>query len=414
MFPAIRLSSFEETTKPSVLEGNDINKCISNLGYFYAIGLFKQMSELQKLSSTIFLELEKDFNKLNVRMEEMSNRIASFKQRANQVIQANQQMAPHQFAANACVQNPMPDVSSAQDANLDNADVFVKDLIANTVPAPTLKPFASVIPNYAELDKQITDPSQFLEQYRNELVEKYKGLLQESKKKKRKTVDTQPTQASDQSSTMLHAYTETITPPAITLLIPPPPGQTSGWRNKALEDMQKAATSSNGNGPTMYVAPPPSIAPSIRTSARAFNLTSPQPVAYSQSSGPSFGGNVPPPPPPPPPPPGLAPPPKGGAPKPAAPVAAAGGDAAPAQTAPRTPQLPPRPAGGAHLDLIKAGGFKLKPVKKEERPLVHEEVVDPNKLSVGELLAQVAKIRDIVKSDDDDDDGGEKEDSEDW
>ncbi|EAY03278.1 hypothetical protein TVAG_299410 [Trichomonas vaginalis G3] len=434
MFPAIRLSSFEETTKPSMLDSGDINKCIANLGYFYSIGLFKQMSELQKLSATIFLELEKDFNKLNERMENVSQRINNFKRTAQSVIAQNQAMSPQQFAEKACVQNQMPNVKTATDADLSNADIFVKDLLAKTYPAPTLQPFASIIPNYAELDKQITDPKQFEQQYRQELFEKYKELTQISAKKKRQAVTVPENKDVDKSSTMLHAYTETIVPPPVILLIPPPPGQTSGWRDKALQDMQHASTSSGRGVNTTFVAPPPSMAPSVRPRVPNFNVQSPQLSSFQPplnslepSPSPSFPplpppmkpqsfaaipppGALPPPPPPPPPPP-KAP---GGGSLPPPPPAASPGIAAPPPSTPAPTNQGPLPgAPRGHLDLIKAGGFKLKPVKKEDVKPVNEDV-DPNSLSIGELLAKVAKVREDTKLSDDDENGDDEEDSEDW
>ena len=412
MFPAIKLPTFEETTKPSLLENGDLTKSITNLGYFYSIGLFAQMSELHKLSSTIFLELEKDFNKLNARVESMQQRIASFKQKAETVIQKNASMSPDEMAQRPCVQNPMPNVSTGQDADLSNADIFVQELLEKAVPPPSLQPWAPIIPNYAELNKKISDPNQFAKQYKEELLAFLdQATKQQERKKKKRRVEVDENKTTEKSSTMLHAYTETIAPPTVTLLTPPPKGQTSGWRNKALQEMQAVSSASQGSYATPRVSTPaPRMnAPAARTTPV---LQSPQQsqAAYQQQQQqqsyarnipappanippppppPSMGANVPPPPPPPPPanlpPPPPPPPPPGGAAPPARSIA-------PKPSAPKPP--PPEPAAPSHLDLIKKGGFKLKPVKKEapKAPVV-EEPKDPNSLSIGELLAKVACIR---------------------
>jgi hypothetical protein len=411
MFPAIRLSTFEETTKPSLLEPGDLSSSILNMGYFYSIGLFQQMSELKKLSSTIFLELEKDFNKLNARVESMQQRIATFKQQAARVIQRNANMSPDEMAQRPCTQNPMPNVSTGQDADLSNADVFVQELLASANPPPTLKPWAPIIPNYQELDKRISDPAQFSAQYKQELLaflnEAHKQL---ERKKKKRRVPVDENKTAEKSSIMLHAYTETVAPPRVTLLTPPPKGSTAGWRNKALQEMQAASSSpaqSASVTPRATSATPRTSAPAPKQTPSFQQPTvSAQPVMPSRAAAPkpvpppavTPSSNAPPPPPPPPPtaanaPPPPPPPPPGGAP--------------PARTIAPKPSGAPKPKpvvsdAPTHLDLIKKGAFKLKPVKEEPAPVKKvEENTDPNSLSIGELLAKVSKMRgDIVESED--------------
>ena len=415
MFPAVKLPTFEETTAPSILDQGDLTKSINNMGYFYSIGLFNQMLELHKLSSTIFLELEKDFNQLNNRLNIMQSRLADFKQKANQVIQRNANLSPDQMAQKPCVQNPMPNISSGQDADLSNADIYVQDLLRAANPPPTLQPWASVIPNYAELDKKITNPEQFAIQYREELLKDLEKEIKKQERKKKKTVvSIDENKTAEKSSTMLHAYTETVTPPTITLLTPPPKGQTSDWRNKAYQQMQQAQ-SSTASAAKMTAPPPRMAAPTIRPAATlSAPISAPQqaPAQTYVPSAPSAAGVPAPPPPPtgvpapPPPPAGLPPPP---ATTPHAP-------APPPQSTPKPPAPPPQPAQPSHLDLIKSGGFKLKkviPAQPAPKPTLND--VDPNSLSVGELLSRVAEIRNNVQdSDDDDEEDEESSSSSNW
>ena len=437
MFPAVKLPTFEETTRPSLLENSDVNKSISNLGYFYSIGLFNQMLELHKLSSTIFLELEKDFNKLNARMEKMQQNLASFKQRAAQVIQRNAQLTPEQMAQKQCQINEVPDDISNTDANLAEADTYVKDLIAEAEkanPPPTLKAWSSIIPNYQELDKQISDPTQFERQYKQELVEQLaKAIQQQERRRKKKHVAVDEGKSDQKSSTMLHAYTETVAPPSITLLTPPPVGQTSDWRNRAFQEMQAAQSSAASR----MSAPPPTAtaAPTFKAPTLA-SISAPlhqpaqhaqAPSAHAPAAPPPPGVPAPPPPPgipAPPPPPGIpAPPPPPGIPPPPAnlpppPPPPPGGDGAPRQIAPKpsAPKpAPPPPAQVSHIDLIKAGGFKLRPVNRQEKPKapVKQEERDPNSLSIGELLEKVASIRQDTQASDYEEEEDSKS-SEDW
>lgn len=135
-------------------------------------------------------------------------------------------------------------------------------------------------------------------------------------------------------------------------------------------------------------------------------------------SAPSKSAGGAPPPPPPPPPANLPPPPP-----------PSGGRASPGGSAPSTADLlkggiklkkvekPPEPAPApmTHLDLIKQGGFKLKKVDKSKPlpppPKPEVENVDPNSLSLQEILARAASIRDAVAGSDDSDDDEESESS---
>ena len=166
----------------------------------------------------------------------------------------------------------------------------------------------------------------------------------------------------------------------------------------------KATPAQQGNeSAAQYIAPAPSVAPSVRVMNRKPQNTNISPqrqtavensqqlysretqnyTEQAQISAPQKQIEESKPLPPPPPPvaaPNVEPP------KPSV--------AAPAQA--------PKATLG-HLDLIKQGGFKLKPVKKEENKSEIREDIDPSLLTVGELLARVAKIREDTKLSDDED-----------
>ena len=81
---------------------------------------------------------------------------------------------------------------------------------------------------------------------------------------------------------------------------------------------------------------------------------------------------------------------------------------------PQPPQ--PRPAvmptsgGMSHLELIRQG-VKLRKVQpmKQEAPKPSRKDVDPNGLSMGEILERLAEVREAVASASDSDDSDEEE-----
>ena len=67
-------------------------------------------------------------------------------------------------------------------------------------------------------------------------------------------------------------------------------------------------------------------------------------------------------------------------------------------------------AAVSHLDLIRAGGFKLKKVDNTQpKPPVKEKIEnkDPNTLTLAEILQKAASIRESVAMSDSDDDSEE-------
>ena len=166
MFPAISLPSFEESTDPKKIDGNSIDEVFQKCGFVYSIGLLKQMTKFNQLSSQIFLELESDFDKLAQRVENISSRVEQFKLDSQKVIEKNSRMDPQDFSTNQYSLNEMPKVESTE-FMYNNAESFIQPLLDKAENPPTLEPFSSIIPNYKELDLQITDPSQFEKQYKD-------------------------------------------------------------------------------------------------------------------------------------------------------------------------------------------------------------------------------------------------------
>ena len=71
----------------------------------------------------------------------------------------------------------------------------------------------------------------------------------------------------------------------------------------------------------------------------------------------------------------------------------------------------------SHLDLIKAGNFKLKKVDQKERPPIKqlpEEEEDPNSLSAAELMRKLAINRAAAHESSDEEEEEESSSSESW
>lgn len=252
MFPAIPLPSFEQSVPPQRLDSQNIDDIFRKFGFAYSVGLFRQITSLYDISAKLFLELENDFNALQGRMDSISQRVSSFRAKADKVIEQNAALSAVDFSNRGYAENQMPQVSQVSGFMLSRADTFVQPLLDHATPAPSLKAFASIIPDYQQLDKMISDPTQFEKQYKEEMLQILVGMTEKLKNKRQKHSKPENTQTDNIGSTVLHSYIETVQPPQQTLLVPPPPGQTSGWRNS--NGQESAYYMQNPSWPTPVIS----------------------------------------------------------------------------------------------------------------------------------------------------------------
>ena len=430
MFPSVSVTPFSKIVDPQRFMTTDPVDLYNSLGYYYSIGLFQQIEELQKLSEEVFEDIQSEFNAVSKRVSDIHNKVQDVKQRAKPILEKLTKTKPEVFVKTPYKKLSLTaDVSSATFISMEPQNPLVLNLYKQANPPPTLEPWKPLIPEYQKLDKLISNPDAFMEMFRAEMLQDFDKLVKapankgERKKKEKQAATTKIDQA-------LNVMIGKVLPLPQLVLQPPPVGQTKDWRKKiefkttiggTAEESQFAASaiapavlstpvhkprSERPRPPPKpqaipVQAPPPQQQPA-RSAAPAPAPAARAPAAPAPPPPPS---NLPPPPAPPPPPSNLPPPPPPGAAAPAAPKA------------PKAPSAPPPAAssGASHLDLIKQGNFKLKKVQERAPEVEKKEEVDPNKLSTAELLQYMASIRATVKSDDsDDDEEDEDESSESW
>ena len=446
MFPSVSVTPASNIVEPSKFQTGDPVKLFNDLGYYYSISLSQQIDELQKLSSQVFLDIQKDFDDVAKRFNDVSSKVQTLKEKARPVLNKLAATKPEVFTKNKCTTISVADESSnTMSIAMEPKNPLVLDLYNKAKPAPTLEPWKQLIPDYKKLDKLISNPDAFMDQFRAEMLQDFQNLVNAPAKtgggKKKEKKGDQIAKV-DQALNVMIAK---VLPLPQLVLQPPPVGKTQGWR----QTLSFKTVSLDGNEEESYFSST-TIKPAVLTTPKS-RAERPKPVSRpvqhsSQSqaqSTPQQNNNAqprtvnmpppnrpqaaaaPPPPPPPPPPPVTSagappppppppPPPSSGAPPPPPPPQIGG-----AMPTLKKVTIAPKPAVQAssqtHLDLIKQGNFKLKKVS-ERTPEVEKpkEAVDPSKLSTAELLQYMASIRAAVKDEDEDEEEESDESSESW
>lgn len=429
MFPGISMTPFSLVTEPNKFMTENPTKLFNSLGYYYAVGLMQQMDELEILSNTVFADITEEFEKVKAKFNTLSSKAQQIRSKYSAAVEKLVKTPSESFNKNPCRQLTTSVQSGQESVKMEINNNLVKNLYMIARPAPTLAAWKPLIPDYQNLDKFISNPQEFMNIFRDEMLRDCQNLVnQKHKGEGRKKRDKGDNEAKyDQP---LAPMISKVLPLPTLVLQPPPVGKTQGWRSPlefktsftiAGEDVAfasstvKAATLTTPEQrkrtprpqpkpipvaePTpppqpARQAPPPSAPPKA---APAPSKAAPAPPKAAPAPPPPPAAPAPPPPPPPPAAPAPPPPPS-----------------APAGLPPPPP--PTQNQGGAvsHLDLIKAGNFKLKKADPNAKP--KEEVkkaVDPNQLSTGELLQYMASIRAAVKESESEDEDND-ESSESW
>jgi hypothetical protein len=439
MFPSVSYTPASTIIPPSKFQTEDPVKLFNSLGYYYSITLSQQIDELQTLSNEVFQDIQKDFDDVAKRFDEISSKVKNLRERAKPVLTKLASAKPEVFAKNKSVKMVIAEESSNSNyISMELKNPLVIDLYNKAKPAPTLEPWKQLIPDYKKLDKLISNPEAFMDQFRAEMLQDFKNLVNAPTKsgggKKKEKKEPQIYKV-DQSLNVMIAK---VLPLPQLVLQPPPVGKTQGWRQTisfktvALDGNEEESYFSSSTIKPAVLSAPKSRVEKPKVVSRPVQQTdtapAQQPVAsYAPAppprAAPQISNAAPPPPPPaaappsaaaPPPPPPPPPPPTAAAPPPPPPPAAAP-PPGPGVATKKVTIAPPPSSGATHLDLIKQGNFKLKKVTERapetEKPV---EEIDPSKLSTAELLQYMASIRAAVKDDEDEEEDEEESESESW
>lgn len=451
MFPALSVTPFSLITEPSKFTNQDPTILFNKLGYYYAIGLMQQLDELENISNIIWSDINKDFTDVQQRIQNLHTKVQAVKQKVPLCVEKLSKAPAHSFNKNLCQQMYPPLAKPEDNVSMEIKSNLVKVLYSISKPAPTLAAWKPLIPDYQNLDKYITNPSAFMDMFREEMLRDCQNLVNRRHKggyrhrKEQDDID----QKSEQGKNVMIVK---ILPLPTIVQQPPPIGKIQGWNNRlsfktSISSSDDAALFASSAIKPATLSTPEQRKRAPRPPPKPIQLPDPVPTPVAQPEaapepekkekklrwGKSKEKKAPPP--------KAAPAPAARAPQapaaraPQAPSAPAAPPPPPAPAAPPPPPPPSVPAppppsipkppatvtisqsGGAsnHLDLIKQGNFKLRKFsvcKPKDEP---KKDVDPNSLSVGELLQYMASIRaDVAASDDDQSADSDDDSSEDW
>ena len=248
MFPAIDLPKFSEGLSPEAMAGSDAKALMANMGYVYSTWLFKDMSALLSLATTMFTDLNKEFEALKNRFTRIHTQVQQFKTSASAYLAKNLNANPLQFANNPYSNIDVKSLTEAGNSGALGDDSLVDMLVNRTSEPFSMKVWSPLIPNYQELDKSISNPGVFIEMFRAEMIQAYKDLVAQSdKKEKPKDAGEKRARTNKKNVAALKIIIDKVLPLEQRMLHPPPPGETQNWRPNLQFQTAKDDGSNIGN-----------------------------------------------------------------------------------------------------------------------------------------------------------------------
>jgi hypothetical protein len=475
MFPGRPLVSLDDHDGKSNLHASRGDENLQMLAGIRVIGLLHQCECITAFAINIFKDIAIQADELFARVKKIEGKTAEVEQLLPTAVAAFQNEVKERWPKNPRSYYTVGANTNDQDLKefKFNQPSIVKDLFNKCAPRPDLSGFMDISKGITEdgssinFDLIFSDPQFFRTQYKEEIIQ---AIIREKEKKAAENRERKEQQRKEKE--MMKERTKKISggtektsedfisaiaqppPKPIRLVVPPPKGKAKhGDRPVSL--MGEPMSTGVSFKPMTLTTVAQSQPKTVSFSASAPKVTSiasgaPPPPPPPPGAGapppppppppgkgapppppPPPKANLPPPPPPPPPPPGAPPPPPppgAGAkapPPPPAPAPTSGGDVshldlikAGGFKLKKVENKPAAPAPLSHLDLIKAGGFQLKKVDKSALPPPPKEKLedrDPSTLSIQEILQKAASIRDAVAcSDSDDEDSESSSSSESW
>ena len=160
MFPAIDLPKFSEGLSPEAMAGCDAKALMANMGYVYSTWLFKDMSALLSLATTMFTDLNKEFEALKNRFTRIHTQVQQFKTSTSAFLAKNLNANPLQFANNPYSNIDVKSLTGAGHSEALGDDSLVDMLVNRTSEPFSMKVWSPLIPNYQELEKSNNEHEQ--------------------------------------------------------------------------------------------------------------------------------------------------------------------------------------------------------------------------------------------------------------
>lgn len=416
MFPARPIVELDHTPAMERFKGCPEDRRLDYLAGIRTCGYLRQAECITSYAMEVFVDIANSANTvfsriktLQARIKDIEQQVPSAIERMRSVAKANWPTASPEYVPTS---NDLDD-EAMKEFKFEET-TFAKKMIGHANPAPDFSSFASITKGYDPSDPEkevnfainFTNPDFVRVQYKQELIEnilaeqeRQRAEAKARKEKQRAENENLVSRKSKQPEGQQNQDAEDLisalaSPPQrpLGLCLPPPKGQAKhGAVPISLANGGVTKVQSSTPNVTAYSAPKPSSQPASK--------------------------NIPPPPPPPA---SLPPPPPGGAPKPpksAMSTADLLKEGVKLKKVEEKKEAPAAPL--THLDLIKRGGFKLKKVDNSKPlppPVKKVEETDPNSLSLAEILARAASIRDAVAASDSDEEGEDESEtsSESW
>ena len=469
MFPAKQVISIIDHPGAKLISKH-CNAPIDKIVSCRTIGLLSQAECITQYAMEIFKEISNDCTKLFQRVDNLSQKTAAVEKSFNKYIENYKSIAKSQ---NHGIFSEMNDQNKIQPPEYQftlQIPNFVDTMVQAAKPSPNFSPFEEIvhqIPGKESIsyEKMFSDPNFFAQQYKQELqrqIEKereVKRAAQSEMKQREKEEKRLNAENKKAHSKKIQQEQMVVAEQTIDIYVPPslqrPPKKGNITHSKAISIKHKVET---GTQTEDYLQSSATTKLTRTDSNEKYSLFTKQmseskeaerkmqieqeeqrKAQYSEQKpiqtpqppkSPIIPQNIPPPPPPPsslnippplnvPPPPNLPPPPtskttdvsKAETSQAAAPgkelthldlIKAGNFKLKHVENTntqlPKPQQTPPL----SHLDLIKAGNFKLRHVDRTEKTAVKEVRKDPDSLSIQELLQKAATIRDAVQCSDSD------------
>ena len=232
MFPGICLLPTQHQYYINSALSNELKKTED----VYTKSFFKQFTQLQKLSINIFIEIDTDINKLFEKFESISAKIEPIRRKAEEFIKNTN--SPEKFMNNKHKEITIPPLENITNGMPGQSSYFINYVADGIKRNVLLEPFKDVLPDYKELELQISDPNFYRKQLHNELA---MALSKELAVKKTKNKKIGPSLKNYNKFSnamfelkMANESSKGIDLPVIKLGIPPPPGETDKWRDQVV------------------------------------------------------------------------------------------------------------------------------------------------------------------------------------
>ena len=235
MFPAILLPTLYDQNLDNKRSSNDLSSSLRSINCQYTLGLSKQISSLQCFANAIFHDLDIDFARIESRVSQISKHLSTLKSKANVFIQQSQSLDYSNYYSTDVINIQLPPLNNLSEGMPGQSEIFIQHASSLTKPPASLQAFSQILPNYEQMESEISDPLFYQKQLQDELRA---DLMKEMKNVGRRPSRQSKSILSNSkvySSKALQNFLQDIPVPKIKVAIPPPIGETENWLQQANE-----------------------------------------------------------------------------------------------------------------------------------------------------------------------------------